>query len=242
MTLPKYQRVAASVRTRIAEGLLQPGQAVPSAAALARAHGVSPLTCRKALQTLIEEGTLTPGPSRNARPRVPVSARTLPERSVADAERALSTSLAVRRRAIGLTQPQFAAALGVSVTTVGHAETGRLWQARRFWEKADSALAADGELLRLHDARQAAMVAPHAETGQGAFTKPQEDSATVACVVIVWSDGALTALVPSALGSRRRGTGLIEANGTSQDGRVASVNVPAFPGSVRSHERSPMGR
>jgi DNA-binding transcriptional regulator YhcF (GntR family) len=131
MTLPKYQRVAASVRTRIAEGLLRPGQAAPSAAALARAHGVSPLTCRKALQTLIEEGTLTPGPSRNARPRVPASARTLSERSVADAERALSTSLAARRRAIGLTQPQFAAALGVSVTTVGHAETGRLWQARR---------------------------------------------------------------------------------------------------------------
>jgi DNA-binding transcriptional regulator YhcF (GntR family) len=242
MTLPKYQRVAASVRTRIAEGLLRPGQAAPSAAALARAHGVSPLTCRKALQTLIEEGTLTPGPSRNARPRVPASARTLSERSVADAERALSTSLAARRRAIGLTQPQFAAALGVSVTTVGHAETGRLWQARRFWEKADSVLAAGGELLRLHDARQAAIVAPHAETDQAEFTKPQEDSATVSCVVIVWSDGALTTLVPSALASRRRGIGLIEANRTSRDGRVASVNVPAFAGSVRSHERSPMGR
>jgi hypothetical protein len=33
-----------------------------------------------------------------------------------------------------------------------HAETGRLWQSREFWEKADAALAADGELARLHDA------------------------------------------------------------------------------------------
>jgi DNA-binding transcriptional regulator YhcF (GntR family) len=113
MTLPKYQRVAASVRTRIADGILQPGEAAPSAAALARSTGTSALTCRKALRTLIEEGTLAPGLSRNARPRVPASAGTPPERSLADAERALSASLAARRRAFGLTQVQFAATLGV---------------------------------------------------------------------------------------------------------------------------------
>jgi hypothetical protein len=39
-----------------------------------------------------------------------------------------------------LTQPRFARAIGVSVTTVGHAETGRLWQARHFWEGADKEL------------------------------------------------------------------------------------------------------
>ena len=40
-----------------------------------------------------------------------------------------------------LTQPQLAIRIGVSVTTVTHAETGRLWQAREFWKQADRALA-----------------------------------------------------------------------------------------------------
>ena len=50
--------------------------------------------------------------------------------------------------------------LGVSVTTVGHAETGRLWQARGFWERAYEGLLADGALLRLHEQHQAAAVRP----------------------------------------------------------------------------------
>jgi hypothetical protein len=37
----------------------------------------------------------------------------------------------------GLTQPQLAAVTGMSVTSIGHAETGRLWQSRRFWELGD---------------------------------------------------------------------------------------------------------
>jgi hypothetical protein len=53
-----------------------------------------------------------------------------------------------------------AALTGYSVTTVGHAETGRLWQARAFWEKADLALAADGELTRRHEAHRAALADP----------------------------------------------------------------------------------
>jgi hypothetical protein len=47
----------------------------------------------------------------------------------------------------------------VSVTTVGHAETGRLWQSRHFWEQADAVLGADGDLLRRHDAFRAASAA-----------------------------------------------------------------------------------
>ena len=37
---------------------------------------------------------------------------------------------------------------GYSVTTVGHAETGRLWQARAFWEKADLTLEVSRELAK----------------------------------------------------------------------------------------------
>jgi transcriptional regulator with XRE-family HTH domain len=52
------------------------------------------------------------------------------EQTLASAARALSSSLASCRRAAGLTQPQLAAVTGMSVTSIGHAETGRLWQSR----------------------------------------------------------------------------------------------------------------
>jgi DNA-binding GntR family transcriptional regulator len=154
--LPKYLRVAAAVRRQIADGTLRPGQPAPSGAELSRAFGFSTLTCRKALRALIADGLLVPGPSRNARPRVADPAAPDLERDLADAARALSAGLAARRHAAGLTQVELAELARVSVTTVGHAETGRTWQSRRFWERADAALHAAGELLRLHDAYRAA--------------------------------------------------------------------------------------
>jgi DNA-binding transcriptional regulator YhcF (GntR family) len=157
--LPKYARVAAAVRGQIADGALRPGQPAPSGAALSRLTGFSTLTCRKALRLLIAEGALTPGPSRNARPRVAGPPQPPAERDLAMAARDLATGLAARRRARGLTQPELAVRAGVSVTTVGHAETGRLWQSRDFWERADAVLGAGGALLRLHDAYQEASAA-----------------------------------------------------------------------------------
>ncbi len=135
----------------VADGNLLPGQSAPSGAALARETGYSVLTCRKALRMLIKEGVLVPGTSPGARPRVPAHAAGF-ERCRVDAARALSGSLAAFRRAAGLTQPQLADIIGMSVTTIGHAETGRLWQSRRFWELADTAVCAGEELLALHDA------------------------------------------------------------------------------------------
>jgi hypothetical protein len=55
------------------------------------------------------------------------------------------------RHASGLTQPALSALTGYSVTTIGHAETGRLWQSRDFWEKTDLTLTAGGKLTRPHD-------------------------------------------------------------------------------------------
>jgi Bacterial regulatory proteins, gntR family/Helix-turn-helix domain len=154
--LPKYLRVAAAIRRQIADGSLRPGQPAPSGAELSRGFGFSTLTCRKALRALIAEGLLVPGPSPNARPRVADPQAPDLERDLAHAARALSAGLAGRRHAAGLTQAELAALAGVSVTTVGHAETGRTWQSRRFWERADTALHAAGDLLRLHDAYRAA--------------------------------------------------------------------------------------
>ncbi|HTR94794.1 MAG TPA: GntR family transcriptional regulator [Trebonia sp.] len=173
--LPKYARVAAAVRGQIAAGALLPGQPAPSGAALSRLTGFSTLTCRRALRELIADGLLTPGPSRNARPRVAGAPQPPAERDLAAAARALSAGLAARRRAHGLTQPELAVLTGVSVTTVGHAETGRLWQSRRFWEHADAILDAGGGLLRLHDAyRQAvAAAAQTARDGAPPGARPQ---------------------------------------------------------------------
>ena len=148
----KYQRAAAAVRGQIADGTLRPGQPAPSGAELSRLTGYSTLTCRRALRELIADGALTPGPSRNARPRVAGVPQPPAERTLAATSRALSAGLAARRRANGLTQPELAGLVGISVTTVGHAETGRLWQSRQFWVRADAVLDADGSLLRLHDA------------------------------------------------------------------------------------------
>ncbi len=135
-------------------------------------------------------------------PRVP---RRLVERTQADTARALSAFLAARRRLAGLTQPQLAALVGVSVTTVGHAETGRLWQSRRFWEGADAVLSAGGELLARHDAYRAAAVPPGLAEADPNAANPVADvvpavavaaPGPVACVTITWADGAVSTVYP----------------------------------------------
>jgi hypothetical protein len=166
--MPKYARVAEDVRAQIADGTLRPGQPAPSGAALSRVTGYSTLTCRKALRVLIADGALIPGPSRNARPRVAGPPQFPADRDLAAAARALAAGLAGRRRANGLTQPELAGRVGVSVTTVGHAETGRLWQSRQFWERADAILLAGGALLRLHDVYRAAAASGAADDSHGA--------------------------------------------------------------------------
>lgn len=65
----KYVQAATVVRAQVADGTLKPGQAAPSGAQLARLTGFSKLTCRKALRTLISEGTLVPGPRERPPPR-----------------------------------------------------------------------------------------------------------------------------------------------------------------------------
>lgn len=206
----KYTQVAAYVRALIDDGLITPGGPVPSGAALSRVTGYSVLTCRRALRVLIDDGVLVPGTSPGARPRVPAS--TPGEQTVASAARALSAALAVRRRAAGLTQFQFAKIVGVSVTTIGHAETGRVWQSRHFWELADKELSADGELLALHGAYRAADVAAASEDTESAEVESEGTEAQitaglpsavevaasgpVSCVTITWADGQVTTVYP----------------------------------------------
>lgn len=195
----KYAQVAERIRAQVADGVLQPGEPAPSGAALSRLTGYSPLTCRKALAALVKEGVLVPGTSPNARPRIASPAITPGEQTAARAARTLSAGLASRRRAAGLTQPQLAELTGMSITTVGHAETGRLWQSRHFWEHADKELGADGELLALHAAYRAALADPAASLDEGAGIAAAEPEAVkvaafgpVTCVAITWADGTVT--------------------------------------------------
>ncbi|HEY1665467.1 MAG TPA: helix-turn-helix domain-containing protein [Trebonia sp.] len=191
----KYAQAAAIVRAQITDGTLKPGQPAPSGAQLARLTGYSTLTCRKALRTLISDGTLTPGPSPSARPRVAVPGGPRPR----DAARQLSRALAALRHVSGLTQPALAALTGYSVTTIGHAETARLWQSRQFWEKADLTLAAGGELTRLYDAYRAETAGP-AIPGQPTPPPPGAKAAPAALsrLTLHWSDGTVTTAYPPA--------------------------------------------
>ena len=206
---PKYQQVAARIRAQIADGTLSPGESVPSGAALSRVTGYSALTCRKALRTLIRQGVLVAGPSENARPRVP-SRSASGSKAIPDARHSLSTSLATLRRAAGLSQPQLAEIVGVSVTTVGHAETGRLWQSRRFWERADKGLNANGNLLALHDTFRAEATRKPNSRADSYEQAPVKDPGSMeggavainaahdylACVTITWADGSVTTVRP----------------------------------------------
>jgi hypothetical protein len=190
VTTPKHAQAAAIVRAQVTDGTLKPGQAAPSSAQLARLTGFAPLTCRRALRDLIADSTLTRGVSPHARPRVTAVAPP----PAGDTAGALSRALAALRRAAGLTQPELAALTGYSVTTVGHAETGRLWQSRAFWEKADRMLAAEGELTRRHDAHRAATT-PAGVPGQPPPPRAPGPPA-LARVTLHWSDGTESVISP----------------------------------------------
>jgi DNA-binding transcriptional regulator YhcF (GntR family) len=200
--VPRYRQAAAIVRAQIEDGTLKPGSPAPSGAALARITGYSSLTCRKALTTLIREGTLCAGPSPNARPRVAGTDQADTDLSARAA--ALSGALIGRRRAAGHTQRELSDITGYSVTAIGHAETGRLWQSRAFWETIDRTLNAAGEMLRFHDDYSATLTHPTLSAAADATTCARTVPAPVApvparapaaapvIVTITWPDGTTT--------------------------------------------------
>ena len=76
-----------------------------------------------------------------------------------------------------------------------HAETGRLWQSRTFWEKADILLAAQGELTSRYDAYRAAAACPAswpAPPGPAAAPRP-----LLVRMTLHWSDGTTTTARPA---------------------------------------------
>jgi DNA-binding CsgD family transcriptional regulator len=178
----KYQVVADFVRARVDDGTLKPGRPAPSGAELSRVLGYSVATCRHGLDVLVADGTLASGVTPLARLRVAAGPGAVPAIDSLDAAAgALSAGLSGARRAAGLTQPDLAGRLSVSVTSVGHAETKRLWHGRGFWEAADAALGTRGTLAALHDvylhARAAAAGEPAGRAG--ARLTPRQREAAV---------------------------------------------------------------
>lgn len=196
----KPDAVARLVREKIADGTLKPGGPAPTAAALARETGFAKLTCRTGLRILLAGGTLTRGNGPAARHRVAPPAGSAALDAVALRDR-LSQTLAARRHDRGLTQPELGKLIGASRTTVGHAETGHVWQSRKFWGHADAVLIAGGELLRLYDAYQIATHAPP----PGPVPSAEPVPATVLLagiartpdgVLVTWPDGTETLVRP----------------------------------------------
>lgn len=200
----KRDVVAARVRAMIADGRLKPGAAAPTGLALAALTGFSPKTCNTALEMLVQDGVLSRGSRGDTRPRV------APETGAganfaADpraASRALSARLRERRHARKLTQPELADLLGTSRSSIGHAETGRLWHARDFWQRADAELG--GDLLQLFDAYLVAESSPPAPAGVPPVPVPVAVSPVLAvsvavspeCVTVTWSDGTVHVVRP----------------------------------------------
>jgi len=57
--IPRYRRIQAELRKRISDGTLRPGQALPSRNALTAEFGTTRVTLDKAIQQMVDEGTLT---------------------------------------------------------------------------------------------------------------------------------------------------------------------------------------
>jgi transcriptional regulator with XRE-family HTH domain len=156
--------------------------------------GADPKTCAHALAALVADGTLTKGQRGDVRPRVAPQTRPGPRVDPREAARALVAALREGRKARGLTQPQLADLLGVPRTTIGHAETGRLWHSREFWEAA--AAEVGGNLVALFDAYLEAESTPPPAGLPPVLAVTVTVSAE--CVTITWSDGTVHQVRPPA--------------------------------------------
>ena len=197
-TALKSDQVAGMIRARIADGSLRAGMYAPSGAELAKETGFANVTCRRGLRLLLRQGVLMQM-ARSTRYRV---AGAPPADGLE-----LSHALARWRSAAGFTQRELASAVGRSVTTVGHAETGRLWQSRGFWQRADLALGADGALLARYDAWRPGSP-PGPTAGEPVMTSAPVQFGAAAVVITLscspvpvsvrWGDGSVTTMQPGS--------------------------------------------
>ncbi len=61
---PAYAQLAAILRRQVAEGIYRPGDQLPSEAQLSRRYGVSPMTVRRSINLLADEGVISTAQGR----------------------------------------------------------------------------------------------------------------------------------------------------------------------------------
>jgi DNA-binding transcriptional regulator YhcF (GntR family) len=93
---PRYLRIAATIRHRIATGALRPGDRVPSTRQVVRDFGVAMATATRALAVLRDEGLVVthPGSGTVVRAPDPPSRRRAPDRELGT-DRIVATGMAV---------------------------------------------------------------------------------------------------------------------------------------------------
>jgi GntR family transcriptional regulator len=64
--LPIYEQITEQVKNQISEGLLEPGDPVPSMRALARTLGISVITVQRAYEELVKEGFIETIPGKGS--------------------------------------------------------------------------------------------------------------------------------------------------------------------------------
>jgi DNA-binding FadR family transcriptional regulator len=161
-------RLIAALRRDIVYGHLPPGTRIP-ALEYAQRYRVGPATSSRAVQTLQEEGLVWVHRYREyAAPAGP------PASAVAAR---LGTTLAQLRQAAGRQPASLAAAVRWWNThDITAAEDGT-WQPRGFWQAVDTALGADGTLVKLHDTLYAGPVPAAPDPGPPPAPPPRAPGA-----------------------------------------------------------------
>jgi DNA-binding XRE family transcriptional regulator len=114
--------------------------------------------------------------------------------AVETARRALGTKLAAYRRAAQLSQDELARLADYSRSTIANVETGRQHVPREFWALVDSAVHADGALIRANDEVETAARQEHVDAAQQAgpylpaLASPYSNSAQASATGDAWLD------------------------------------------------------
>ncbi|UWG97695.1 GntR family transcriptional regulator [Dehalobacter sp. DCM] len=66
MEIPIYQHIIEEIKKKITDGILKPGDAIPSENALCETYGVSRMTVRKGLAILVNEGYISSIPGKGS--------------------------------------------------------------------------------------------------------------------------------------------------------------------------------
>jgi transcriptional regulator with XRE-family HTH domain len=120
--------------------------------------------------------------------------------AIEQARRALGVELAAHRQAAGYSQTRLASLVGYSRSTIANVEIGRQRVPQSFWERADNALRAGGDLVTANDEVEAAARHEHELVARDARSVREGYTGALS----VWpDDGAALDLIAAAASEAR---------------------------------------